>query len=172
MRRIVIAVMSTLSTLLLLFSFDASTRGATSAAGRTGGAGGAAGKVSGTTDDNGTLGTAASGGATVGGGTPARSSAPQPAGGTKSFTGDVAQTQWGPVQVRIVVTSGKITASQAVQYPNGNRHDIEINDYALPLLDQSAVQAQNASFDGITGATVTSDGYKASLQSALDQAHL
>ena len=81
-------------------------------------------------------------------------------------------TRWGPVQVRITVQGGKITDSHAVVYPNNNGRDVEINSYALPVLDQEAVQAQSANIDMVSGATVTSGGYLQSLQSAIDQAHL
>jgi len=37
---------------------------------------------------------------------------------------------------------------------------------------EEVVQAQSATIDTVSGATVTSDGYLQSLQSALDQAHL
>jgi uncharacterized protein with FMN-binding domain len=50
--------------------------------------------------------------------------------------------------------------------------DQEINAYAVPALDDEAVQAQSGSIDAVSGATVTSDGYIQSLQSAIDQAHL
>jgi uncharacterized protein with FMN-binding domain len=59
-----------------------------------------------------------------------------------------------------------------VQYPQNNNRDVMINNYALPILNQEAVQQQSASIDTISGATVTSDGYLQSLQSAIDQAHL
>ncbi|KOX04333.1 FMN-binding protein, partial [Streptomyces sp. NRRL B-1140] len=41
--------------------------------------------------------------------------------GTKTLTGSVAQTQYGPVQVRVTVTGGKITKAEAVQAPKGGR---------------------------------------------------
>jgi uncharacterized protein with FMN-binding domain len=93
--------------------------------------------------------------------------APSSAGGP-TITGDVAQTQWGPVQVQLTVQSGKITAVSVPQYPNGNHRDAEINEYALPILINETVQAQSAQIDMVSGATVTSDGYIRSLQSALD----
>ena len=68
--------------------------------------------------------------------------------------------------------SGTITAVDVVQYPSGNNKDQEINDYALPVLVQDTLQAQSAKIDMVSGATVTSDGYVESLQSALDQAGL
>ncbi|GMA19927.1 FMN-binding protein [Arsenicicoccus piscis] len=81
-------------------------------------------------------------------------------------------TRWGPVQVKITVTNGKITAAEAVVYPTENGHDVEINSYAIPTLNQEAVSKQSANIDMVSGATVTSTGYLQSLQSALDQANL
>ncbi|WP_347405358.1 ferric reductase-like transmembrane domain-containing protein [Micromonospora sp. WMMD980] len=46
------------------------------------------------------------------------------------------------------------------------------NDYAVPILRQEALTAQSARIDSVSGATVTSDGYRESLQSAIDAAHL
>jgi uncharacterized protein with FMN-binding domain len=87
-------------------------------------------------------------------------------------TGSVADTQWGPVQVRLTVTGGTISKVTVLQYPSGNGKDQEINDYALPILTQETVDAQSAQIDMVSGATVTSNGYLESLQSALDQARL
>jgi uncharacterized protein with FMN-binding domain len=94
-----------------------------------------------------------------------------PAGGS-TVTGTVAQTRWGPVQVRLTLADGKISAVDAVQYPDGNNRDREINDDALPVLVQETISAQSADVDMVSGATVTSTGYVQSLQSALDQAGL
>ena len=92
--------------------------------------------------------------------------------GATTTTGDVAQTQWGPVQVELTVNAGKVTDVQVVQYPNGNPRDQEINSYALPVLIQETLDAQSADIDMVSGATVTSAGYEQSLQSALDRAGL
>ena len=89
-----------------------------------------------------------------------------------SFAGDVAQTRWGPVQVQITVAEGRVVAAQALQQPDGNHRDVEINAYAVPQLNAEAVSAQSASIDSVSGATVTSAGYITSLQSALDAADL
>ncbi|MEU4166785.1 FMN-binding protein [Streptomyces sp. NPDC026665] len=92
--------------------------------------------------------------------------------GTKTVTGDAVQTRWGPVQVRVTVKDGKITESTAVVYPSDNPRDQEINSYALPMLGRETLAAQSAQIDSVSGATYTSDGYKQSLQSALDSAGL
>ena len=59
-----------------------------------------------------------------------------------------------------------------VTYPTANRRDQQINAYALPVLAREVLAAQSANIDLISGATVTSDGYVSSLQSAIDKAHL
>jgi uncharacterized protein with FMN-binding domain len=87
----------------------------------------------------------------------------------KTVTGSVAQTQYGPVQVRITVAGGKITKAEAVRTPTGGRSD-QITSNSVPRLNQAAVTAGSADIDAISGATYTSAGYKESLQSALDQA--
>ncbi|MFC9131750.1 FMN-binding protein [Streptomyces sp. NPDC057099] len=87
----------------------------------------------------------------------------------KTVTGTAAQTQYGPVQVRITVAGGKITKAEAVQAPKGGRSD-QITSSSVPRLNQAAVAAGNAQIDAVSGATYTSAGYKQSLQSALDQA--
>ncbi|MFF4507250.1 FMN-binding protein [Streptomyces sp. NPDC001401] len=88
---------------------------------------------------------------------------------TKTVTGSVAQTQYGPVQVRITVANGKITKADAVQAPKGGLSD-QKTAMAVPKLNQEAVAAGSAKIDSVSGATYTSSGYKQSLQSALDQA--
>ncbi|MFJ9897023.1 FMN-binding protein [Streptomyces sp. NPDC091280] len=90
--------------------------------------------------------------------------------GTRTVTGSTVQTRWGPVQVRITVSNGKITDVTAVQSPSDNPRDQEINSYALPQLRSEALAAQSAKIDTVSGATYTSDGYRQSLQSALDSA--
>ncbi|MFE8945590.1 FMN-binding protein [Streptomyces sp. NPDC007856] len=91
---------------------------------------------------------------------------------SKTATGDTVQTRWGPVQVRVTTKNGKLTDVTAVQYPQDNPRDQEINSYALPQLRREALAAQSADIDMVSGATYTSTGYKQSLQSALDSAGL
>ncbi|MFG2637284.1 FMN-binding protein [Streptomyces sp. NPDC048362] len=99
------------------------------------------------------------------------STAPAP---TRSgtVTGDTVQTRWGPVRVRVTLQDGRLTDVNAVDYPQGNPRDQEINSYALPQLRREALAAQSADIDMVSGATYTSDGYRRSLQSALDSAAL
>jgi uncharacterized protein with FMN-binding domain len=103
------------------------------------------------------------------GGTTTISTPAVPAGEGSRVDGSVAQTRWGPVQVRFTVSGRKITDITVLASPDGNHRDVEINEYALPILRQEALQAQSADIQAVSGATVTSEGYKESLQAALDQ---
>ncbi|MBE8475323.1 FMN-binding protein [Streptomyces justiciae] len=96
-------------------------------------------------------------------------SAPAQEAASKTLTGTVAQTQYGPVQVRITVANGKITKAEAVQAPSGGQ-STQKTELAVPKLNAAAVAAGSADIDSVSGATYTSAGYKKSLQSALDQA--
>jgi uncharacterized protein with FMN-binding domain len=160
MRRIMLWLLSTVAALVLLFSYRTSTTGASAAGVGTvanaPGSTGAGGSAAGTASASGT-------GGSTGAGTGS--------GGDGSYDGSVVQTRWGPVQVRVTVSGGTLIDVTAVVYPNGNPRDQEINSYALPILRQAALVAQSASIDSVSGATYTSDGYRQSLQSALDAAH-
>jgi uncharacterized protein with FMN-binding domain len=101
------------------------------------------------------------------GSSPGKSGA-APSSGTRTVTGDTVQTRWGPVQVRVTIKNGRLTDVTALSYPTENPRDQEISGYALPQLRREALAAQSAQIDTVSGATYTSDGYRQSLQSALD----
>lgn len=91
---------------------------------------------------------------------------------TRTVDGDTVQTQYGPVQLRITLTGGRLTKVTALQLPSDNPRDQEIAGFAVPQLTQEALAAQSAHIDAVSGATYTSAGYTQSLQSALDKAGL
>lgn len=181
MRRITLWLLGTITSVVLLFSYHTSTSSAGAApstviAGQASGSGQTgSGTSSGSTSgdgsgqsSSGSSGSSSSGSSSGSSGSSGSSSSTA----AKTYAGDTAQTQWGPVQVQITVKNGKITASDVLQVPSGNPRDDEINSYAVPVLNSEVVATQNANIDMISGATVTSDGYIQSLQSALDQAGL
>ena len=88
----------------------------------------------------------------------------------KAVTSDAVSTQYGPVQLKVTISGGRITNVEAVQLPSSDPKSAEISSYAAPLLRQSALTKQSASIDAVSGATYTSDGYQTALQSALDKA--
>jgi uncharacterized protein with FMN-binding domain len=145
--------MSTLTVLVLLFGYHTSTSS----------------QAAGTAESSNV--------APVGGSTGSTSSGTDTASGSaaasgSAVTGDAADTRWGPVQVELTVSDGTITDVEVVEYPDGNGKDQQINARALPVLVQETLDAQSADIDMVSGATVTSEGYVESLQSALDQAGL
>jgi uncharacterized protein with FMN-binding domain len=89
--------------------------------------------------------------------------------GTKTASGAFEDTRYGPVQVRVTVSGGKITKVEALQLPQNDPRSSEISSWAEPQLRASALSKQSASIDAVSGATFTSEGYQASLQSALDK---
>jgi hypothetical protein len=83
--------------------------------------------------------------------------------------GSVVQTRWGPVQVQAQLTSDRVVCNVVVlQAPNSRNRSVRINNYATPILHDQAIAAGNAQFNGVSGATITSRGYAASLQSIID----
>jgi uncharacterized protein with FMN-binding domain len=90
-------------------------------------------------------------------------------GRTGSFTGSAAGTPYGTVQVRAVMTGGKLTDVVVLQQTDGGR-SASIDAYALPILKSEALKKQSADVDVVSGATYTSSGYAQSLQAALDAA--
>lgn len=77
---------------------------------------------------------------------------------------------YGLVQVQTTIRKGKIASVQFLEYPNDRRTSVRINQIAVPDLQQEALQAQSANVDIITGATLTSEAFIMSLQSALANA--
>jgi uncharacterized protein with FMN-binding domain len=158
MRRAVLTVLSTIAGLVMLLSFK--TQAMPSSTAVTGGSSASVSNSSGT----------GSGSSSSTGASSTGSSGSGSGSGSKSYTGASVDTRWGPVQVKITITNGTITAAEAVDYPQNNGRDQEINSYAIPQLNAEAVSANSASIDMVSGATYTSEGYISSLQSALDQA--
>jgi uncharacterized protein with FMN-binding domain len=169
MRRITLWGLSTLTTLVLLFSYHTSTssRSAAATAPVIAQAAPRPSSTSSATTPSPSSTPSSSSSSSSPSSSPSSSSS-----AAKTYDGDAVGTQYGDVQVQITVAGGKITAAQVLQVPWNDHRDQEINSYAVPVLNSEVVQAQSANIDMVSGATFTSDGYIQSLQSAIDQAHL
>jgi uncharacterized protein with FMN-binding domain len=99
----------------------------------------------------------------------ARKAAPAASAGPRSATGADVPNQYGDVQVKVTVKGSKITAVTAVALPQSDGRSLMISQQAEPMLRSQALAAQSAQIDGVSGASYTSDGYRQSLQSALDK---
>ena len=78
---------------------------------------------------------------------------------------------FGPVQATLTVRNGKITWVK-ITAPQDNPTSAYINQQVVPMLRSETLKAQSSNINGISGATVTSDAYYQSLQSALTNAGL
>jgi uncharacterized protein with FMN-binding domain len=84
-------------------------------------------------------------------------------------TGPVAQTPFGPVQVRVSLTGHHINDIRVLQLPSDFSLSQQISAYSGPRLRQEALRAQSGRIDTVSGATYTSGGYRQSLQAVLDR---
>ncbi len=149
MRRVVLAVTGTIAGLVALLSFK-SHAPSLSAAATSGTSGG-------------------SSSSSVPGEFPTGSQAANLPAGETAFTGQVANTVYGPVQVQLIVRNNQIIKVAVLQQPTSTIHDIQIGQFAFPELISETLKAQSAKIDAVSGASYTSAGYIRSLQSALDQ---
>jgi len=162
-RRGAVALSLTALALVLLGNFKTPDASGVALASTVAAPGGAPAGATTPTSTSTTSGTAASAG-TGGTSTTTVSSA------TATYTGTAIQTRYGAVQVQVTISSGKITGVTTLLAPSGVPHSSSISAAATPVLASEALTAQSAKIDTVSGATFTSQGYLASLQSALDQA--
>ncbi|MFJ8715643.1 FMN-binding protein [Streptomyces violaceus] len=96
---------------------------------------------------------------------PASTPSASSSGGTTStvVSGSTIDTEKGPVQVEVTFDGDKIASVRMLQQP-----DHPQTTAAVPQLIEETLQAQGADIDTVSGATITSDGYKESLQAAID----
>lgn len=82
---------------------------------------------------------------------------------SQTVDGTAVDTEKGTVQVQVTFEGDKITAVNMLQQPNHPQ-----TTAAVPRLISGTLEAQSADIDTVSGATITSDGYKESLQAAID----
>jgi uncharacterized protein with FMN-binding domain len=99
--------------------------------------------------------------------------APAPASGAVdgAYTGSLANTRYGTVQVEVTIAGGKITDVTALKLTDRGGESVSISRQVAPILRGEVLSAQSANVSNVSGGTYTTDGYLTSLQSALDQAH-
>jgi uncharacterized protein with FMN-binding domain len=186
MRRAVLALGSTIAGLALLLSFK--SHGATSGAnaataspgtstpaqsgGTVNGPGSAAGTGSAAAGSGGPGGPGTSGGPGTAGGAAGSRGAQDGQGGsaTRTVTGAVDTTQYGPMQVQLTLTGQRITKVTVLQRTDTGTESNQIDAFAIPKLTSETLAAQSARIDAVSGASYTSAGYIKSLQSAVDKA--
>jgi uncharacterized protein with FMN-binding domain len=86
------------------------------------------------------------------------------------FVGSRENAYYGYVKVVAVVKNGKLADIKILESPNHAGRSQYISSVALPWLVQEAVQVQKARVNLISGATMTSEAFSRSLDSALRKA--
>lgn len=95
---------------------------------------------------------------------PSVSSSAGPGGTTSTVvSGSTIDTEKGPVQVEVTFEGDEIASVRMLRQP-----DHPQTTAAVPQLIEETLRAQSADIDTVSGATITSDGYRESLQAALD----
>ena len=184
MKRIIYAILATISGLVLMFSYRTSLEvvtpssepAATTTTSSGSGTASSGSSSSGSTSSESTTGStgstdSTSSGSTTDSTTDSTTTTTTSTGLTDgTYTGDSVNTRFGPVQVQLTIAGGQISDVQVIDYPNSNGRDRQINERAIPQLVSETIQAQSSQVNMVSGATYTSNGYVTSLQSALDQA--
>lgn len=94
------------------------------------------------------------------------------AAAAKTVVGSVQTTQYGQLQVKLTVRSGRITNVGFTTFVANDGHSAGIDQNAAPVLIRETIIAQNAHIQGVSGATYTTSAYEQSLQAAIDKAAL
>jgi uncharacterized protein with FMN-binding domain len=88
------------------------------------------------------------------------------------YTGNSVDAYYGYIQVKAVITGGRLTDVVFLDYPQDRGHSIQINNYAMPILKSEAIRAQSSNVNAVSGATDSSGAFNQSLASALAQARI
>lgn len=86
------------------------------------------------------------------------------------YTGDPTDAYYGTLQVKAIISGGKLTDVVFLQYPNDRSRSASISASSMPVLKSEAIQIQNANVNTVSGATEISGAFRQSLSSALSQA--
>ena len=109
--------------------------------------------------------------------TPANVNVPAAPGGSApairkvsgQFIGEDVPTQFGDIQVEIILKKGRITDVGWLKLPFDRPRSQLISEQAAPILRSEVLTAQSASINLLSGATYTSDAWATSVQAALNQ---
>lgn len=91
------------------------------------------------------------------------SSSPSSPSSSKVVPGTAVDTVKGVFQVEVTFRGDRIAAVRMLQAPHHPQ-----TKWAVPELVTETLKAQSAHIDSVSGATITSQGYKESLQAAID----
>lgn len=84
------------------------------------------------------------------------------ANGENSATGDAIQYRFGVVQLKVTKSGDQLVKIEEVQATASRGYE-----QAFPYLNQYALEANGSSFGNLSGATYSTEAYRAALDSAL-----
>lgn len=87
----------------------------------------------------------------------------------RTATGSDVSFRYGELQVKVTMSGTKLTNVHVVQLNVTDPHSDQIDQAAIPALQQETISAGNAKISAISGASYTSAAYQQSLQSAIDK---
>jgi uncharacterized protein with FMN-binding domain len=93
------------------------------------------------------------------------------AAATRTYAGPPGGMRFGPVKVTIQVNGSRIVGLSATA-PTSHPRSAFINNKAVPILRREVLQAQSTHIHAVSGATLTSRAFYASLLGAVHAAHL
>ncbi len=94
------------------------------------------------------------------------------ASSTRTYVGAAVHQNYGPVQVTITVLGEHMTKVKATA-PKDYARSRQINGRAVPILTKEALKAQNVEgVHKVSGASLTTTAFEASLANAMAKAHL
>jgi uncharacterized protein with FMN-binding domain len=97
-----------------------------------------------------------------------KGTAPAQPGRTRTATGPAVNYNYGVLSVSVTVSGSKLTKVGIASIDDGGMQRSQfIDEQAIPILEQEAMQAQSANIQGVSGASYTSAGFQQSLQAAL-----
>ena len=106
-----------------------------------------------------------------GGGGPSSTPAAGPASSqpaARTVVGPAVNYNYGVLSVRVTVVGTRISRVAIASINDGGMYRSQyIDQQAIPILEQQAMQAQSANIQGVSGASYTSAGFTQSLQAAL-----
>jgi uncharacterized protein with FMN-binding domain len=88
------------------------------------------------------------------------------------YTGKSVDSYYGYIQVKAVISNGKLADVVFLDYPQDRGNSIKINNHAMPILKSEAIKSQSSNVDTVSGATDSSGAFRTSLASALAQAKI
>jgi uncharacterized protein with FMN-binding domain len=101
---------------------------------------------------------------------PKPAAAPKLPPGARAALGPATITPFSVIQVQATLLHGRLIGVKTVELTGDGPHTQALNARAEPLLRASALKAQSADVDTVSGATYTSRSWKQSLQAAIDKA--